>query len=82
MFFGTDDQLIDYAYRSLPLAASQGVLLELWTAEGAGHGFFNKAPWFEWTLYLTDQFLQKNGYLEGEAGFKPPGEVTMELYKQ
>lgn len=82
MFFGTDDQLIEPAYRSLPLAASHGVLLELWTAEGVGHSFFNKSPWMEWTLYLTDQFLQKNGYLKGEAEMKPPGEVTMEQYKQ
>ncbi len=82
MFFGTNDQLIEPAYRSLPIAASHRVQLELWTADGAGHGFFNKAPWFEWTLYLTDQFLQKNGYLDGEAEIKPPGEVTMELYKE
>ena len=82
MFFGTDDELIELAFRSLPIAASHGVQLELWTADGAGHGFFNKAPWFEWTLYLTDQFLKKNGYLEGEAVIEPSGEVTMELYKQ
>lgn len=82
MFFGTADQLIELAYRSLPIAASEGVHLELWTADGLGHSFFNKAPWFEWTLYLTDQFLQKNGYLEGEAEINPSGEVTMEQYKQ
>ena len=82
MFFGTDDQFIEPAIRSLPIAASQGVQLSLWTAEGAGHGFFNKSPWMEWTLYLADQFLQKNGYLEGEAEIKPPGEVTMQQYKQ
>jgi len=82
MFFGTDDQLIELAYRSLPIAASHGVHLELWTAEGVGHSFFNKSPWMEWTLYLADQFLQKYGYLEGEAEIHPPGEVTMEQYKQ
>jgi len=82
MFFGTDDQLIELAYRSLPIAASHRVHLELWTAEGEGHGFFNRAPWFEWTLYLTDQFLQKYGYVEGEAEVKPSNEVAMEQYKQ
>jgi acetyl esterase/lipase len=82
MFFGTDDRLIESAMRSLPIAASHGVQIELWTAEGEGHGFFNKNPWFEWTLYLTDQFLQMNGYLEGEAEIIPPGEVTMEQYEQ
>lgn len=82
MFFGTDDQLIELAIRSLPLAGSQGVQLALWTAEDAGHGFFNKSPWMEWTLYLTDKFLQKNGYLEGEAEIEPSAEVTMEPYEQ
>jgi len=81
MFFGTDDKLIEPAIRSLPLAASKGVHLELWTAEGEGHGFFNQAPWFQWTLYLTDRFLQKNGYLDGEAVIKIPEEVTMEPYQ-
>jgi acetyl esterase len=82
MFFGTNDQLIELAIRSLPLAASHGVNLELWTAEGPGHSFFNKSPWMEWTLYLADQFLQKYGYLEGKAEITPPGEVTMEQYKK
>jgi acetyl esterase/lipase len=82
MFFGTDDKLIELAYRSIPIAASESVLLELWTADGVGHSFFNREPWFEWTLYLTDQFLQKRGYLEGEAVIKPSDKVTMELYEQ
>ena len=82
MFFGTDDQLIEPAIRSLPLAASQGVLLELWTAEGVGHSFFNQSPWMEWTLYLTDKFLQQHGYLEGMSEIKPPAEVSMEEYEQ
>jgi acetyl esterase/lipase len=81
MFFGTIDQLIEPAIRSLPIAVSHGVLLELWTAEGEGHSFFNKSPWMEWTLYLTDQFLQQHGYLVGGATIKPPGEVTMEQYE-
>ena len=82
MFFGTDDRLMEPALRSLPLALSQGVHLELWTAEGVGHSFFNRTPWFEWTLYLTDQFLQQHGYLEGAAEIEPPAEVSMEPYEQ
>ena len=80
MFFGTDDLLITLAKRSLPLAADHGVHLELWTAEGQGHGFFNRSPWMEWTLYLTDQFLQEYGYLEGKPEIAPSGEVKMEKY--
>jgi acetyl esterase/lipase len=81
MFFGTDDQLIALALRSLPLAADHGVPLELWTAEGQGHGFFNRSPWMEWTLYLTDEFLQEFGYLEGKAEIEPPDGVKMERYQ-
>jgi acetyl esterase len=81
MFFGTEDQLIAPAIRSLQIAASRGVELTLWTAEGNGHGFFNKSPWMEWTLFLADQFLQKNGYLEGQSEIQLPGSVSMEQYK-
>jgi hypothetical protein len=66
------------AVRSLSLAAKYGRELELWTAEGERHSFFNHPPWRQWTLYLTDRFLQKHGYLEGKASITPPEEVTME----
>ncbi len=81
MFFGADDPLMELAINSLSLAADQGVHLELWTAEGQGHGFFNRSPWMEWTLSLTDQFLQKYGYLEGEAEIQPSEEHKMEKYQ-
>jgi acetyl esterase/lipase len=81
MFFGTDDQLMELALRSFPLTAEHGVYLELWTAEGQGHGFFNRSPWMEWTLYLTDNFLQKYSYLEGKAEIEPAGDVRMEKYQ-
>lgn len=42
---------------------------------GAAHGFFNlnreDGIYFKDTLYKTDLFLQKLGYLQGEASFKP-----------
>ncbi|KPL15490.1 MAG: hypothetical protein AMS23_06625 [Bacteroides sp. SM1_62] len=82
MFFGTEDKLIEGAIRSLDKAGSLGTRLELWTATGQQHGFFNQSPWLEWTLYLTDLFLQKHGYLEGEPEILPPGEVTMEPFQQ
>ncbi len=78
MFFGTEDQLIEPAIRAKHKADSLGVQLELWTAKGQKHAFFNKSPWMEWTLYLTDQFLHQNGYLEGEPEFQLPDTVTME----
>ncbi len=82
MFFGTEDRLIEPAVRSLDKADSLGARLEMWTAEGQGHGFFNQSPWLEWTLYLTDQFLQKHGYLEGEPEIQLPEGVTLEKYQQ
>jgi acetyl esterase/lipase len=37
-----------------------GVPAELFTAEGAAHGFFNRPPWFEPTLKAMEAFLLKN----------------------
>lgn len=81
MFFGTADPLMEPAVRSLEKADSLGARLELWTAGGQQHGFFNRTPWLEWTLYLTDRFLQQHGYLEGEAEIQPPGPVSMQKYE-
>jgi hypothetical protein len=35
----------------------------------------------EWTLYLTDQFLQEYGYLEGKTEIQPSDEAKMEKYQ-
>ena len=37
-----------------------GVSAELFTAEGAAHGFFNRPPWFEPTLKAMEGFFVKN----------------------
>lgn len=39
--------------------------------EGAGHGFFNRPPYKDATLYQMDLFLQKLGYLKGDSPLKP-----------
>jgi hypothetical protein len=82
LFFGTQDKLLEGAIRSVDKAGDVGATLELWTAKGQQHGFFNQSPWLEWTLYLTDQFLQKHGYLTGKAEIRLPGEVIMVRYPQ
>jgi acetyl esterase/lipase len=82
LFFGTDDRLLEGAIRSVEKADAAGARLELWTAKGQQHGFFNQSPWLEWTLYLTDRFLQKHGYLTGKAEIRLPDEVTMDRYPQ
>ena len=38
---------------------SKGVKAELVTAPGAGHGFFNRPPWFEPMLRHMDEFFSK-----------------------
>ena len=37
-----------------------GVEAELFTAEGAAHGFFNRPPWFEPTLKRMDEFFLRH----------------------
>jgi len=44
-----------------------GAPVEVYWAEGAKHGFFNRSPWLEKTTERVDQFLQKIGYLESGA---------------
>ena len=43
---------------------------EMFTAEGQGHGFFNRPPWLEKTTQRMDEFLVSIGYLQA----KPSGE--------
>jgi hypothetical protein len=45
---------------------------ELFTAEGVGHGFFNRSPWRERTLRRADEFLAELKYLKGELSSKEP----------
>jgi hypothetical protein len=39
----------------------------MFTAEGQGHGFFNRPPWKERTIARMDEFLASLGYLEPVA---------------
>jgi len=80
MFFGLDDGLIEYAYTYTKLAKKLDLDVQLWIAEGQVHAFFNKPPWKESTLYLTDKFLVENRYLEGKPLIAMPEDGTMELY--
>ena len=38
---------------------------------GAGHGFFNAAPYYETTVIESDKFLTSLGWLKGEPTLKP-----------
>jgi acetyl esterase/lipase len=77
LFFGTDDRLLATGEEYLQLAQKQGLTAELWTAEGVGHGFFNRSPWTERTLHLADEFLARHGWLQGKPTIKAPETVVM-----
>ncbi len=82
IFFGNQDRLIAGAKEYLDLAQKLELTAELYVAEGAGHGFFNRPPWREQTLYLTDQFLARHGYIKGEPDIKLPDGVEMKAYRK
>jgi acetyl esterase/lipase len=64
MFYGTDDVLLEQGKIYVKKAAELNFEAILYTAEGVGHGFFNREPWLSKTIYLTDRFLIKHGYLQ------------------
>lgn len=78
ILFGTNDRLLTYSKDYVKKAKKLNVEVELWTAEGAKHGFFNRAPWNERTLYLVDRFLGKHGYLEGKPTIELPSAPKMQ----
>jgi len=63
LLHGTDDQTVTYAqavaYRDALKAA--GGIVELFTAEGAGHAFFNHEPWLTRTLAAMQDFAKTYG---------------------
>jgi acetyl esterase/lipase len=79
IFFGTDDRLLKSAQEYTAAAKKVGVKSAVWTAEGQKHGFFNRSPWREATLVLTDKFLTAHGYLSGPPEIKPPKNATLKL---
>ena len=61
LLHGTSDELVPYAQSvtMLRLLQKAGVTAELFTADGAGHGFFNAAPWYEPTVARMQEFLDR-----------------------
>ena len=47
-----------------------GFRAEVFTAEGQGHGFFNRSPWLQKTTARMDEFLTSLGYLKREGDVK------------
>ena len=72
LFFGTADRLKAMGDEFMEKSKTLGHRAEMFTAEGQGHSFFNRSPWFERTLYRTDEFLESLGYLKGKPTLTKP----------
>jgi acetyl esterase len=64
LFFGTDDWLIGQGKEFINRTKDVGSRAEMFTAEGEGHGFFHRPPWFQKTTDRMDEFLTSLGYLK------------------
>lgn len=85
MFIGTADA----AYRGSGLELREQTLkdgdsrMEIWWAPFQSHAFFNRKEWYDECLYLTDQFLESLGFLEGEPTIElPEGELRMSMNRE
>lgn len=74
LFFGTADRLIEPAREFLTKSKELGNRAEMESAEGQGHGYFNRSPWQERTLRKADEFLASLGYLQGPPTIDAPGQ--------
>jgi len=72
LFFGTSDPLIEQGREFIAKAKEVGVRAELKSAPDQKHGYFNRSPWQERTLYEVDEFLASLGYLAGPPKLTKP----------
>jgi acetyl esterase len=72
ILFGTSDELLEQAAEFMKRSRALGHRAELYTAPEQPHGFFNRSPWQERTLYRVDEFLGSLGYLKGAPTLKQP----------
>jgi acetyl esterase/lipase len=64
LLYGTTDRLLKQGEEFMARSKELGHKAELFTAEGVGHGFFNRPPWQEKTTQRMDEFLAGLGYLK------------------
>jgi len=72
LFYGTKDRFLADGRAMLAEAKKHGNRVELYTAEGQPHAFFNRAPWKQLTAIEADKFLTSLGYLKGKPTLEPP----------
>jgi len=82
MYYGTDDRLLAQGRAMLKEMKAHGNRVELYTAEGQGHGFFNRPPWLPVTTRQTDRFLTSIGYLKGEPTVEAPDDAKATLKRE
>jgi acetyl esterase/lipase len=68
LLYGSADQLAAQGEEFMKKSKELGHRAELFTAEGQGHGFFNRPPWLEKTTQRMDEFLVSIGYIKPKAG--------------
>jgi acetyl esterase/lipase len=72
VFFGDRDLLLVQGRAYVAAMVADSVHAELFVADSVSHGFFNMSPWYERTLYRTDEFLASLGYLTGRPTITKP----------
>jgi acetyl esterase/lipase len=72
LFYGTGDRFFAQGEEYATQAKALGGRAEVFSAAGAGHGFFNRSPWTEVTARKADEFLGSIGYLKGPPTVKLP----------
>ncbi|MFB3890796.1 MAG: alpha/beta hydrolase [Phycisphaerae bacterium] len=77
VFFGTRDALMDQALGFIRKSIELGNRIELWTAAGQPHGFFNGRPWHQATVIKADEFLAGLGFLKGGPTMKPASDTAV-----
>ena len=74
IFYGSEDQFRSMGEEYCTKAKGLGLRAEMYIAAGQKHGFFNRPPWRDTTLYETDRFLASLGYLAGEPTLTRPAD--------
>jgi len=79
IMFGTADKMLGEGRQFMKSARELGLKAELWTADGQKHAFFNRQPWKNATIRVTEDFLQKYGYLHGPPTIETEPGLQMEM---
>jgi acetyl esterase/lipase len=68
LLYGAEDWLLGQGEEFMGRSKEAGCRAEMFTAEGQGHGFFHRPPWFQRTTARMDEFLTSLGYLTPQRG--------------